>query len=334
MTSGQNEPRNAGFSLIELLVAMAVLAIIGVVMVSVTGAVQKISRQTKGQVEQFRESRRAFDRINQRLSQATLNTYYDYVDTNGVPRTSTAAASFTPFKYSRISELRYLQTNANASGFTSAIGGTNMGQAVFFQAPLGKTDTNTLSGLNSLLNTVGYFIVKGDDANFRPPTVTATKNRYRLFEVVQPTEILSIYALTSGNATNTSTTWATDVLANSNNFHRLADNVVALVFQAMYPTNATNPSAAWQVTNNYSSAPRNAATQAPEENNLPPRVKVDMSAVDEPSAQRIQDMGITLTNALNGSGLVGLEAQLISNNLNFRRFQSVVTIGPAKWSTK
>ncbi len=328
MTSRKNDPRNAGFSLIELLVAMAVLAIIGVVMVSVTGAVQRVSRQTKGQVEQFRESRRAFDRINQRLSQATLNTYFDYVDSSGKPRTSATAAAFTPQKYARISELRYLQTNASA--FTAPGGGDMKGQSVFFQAPLGKTDTNTLSGLNSLLNTVGYFVVKGDDAGFRPPTVTATKNRYRLFEVVQPTENLSIYALTSGAATNTSTTWVTDALANSNNSHRLADNVVALVFQAIYPDASGN----WQTNSNYSSAPRNTATQAPEENNLPPRVKVDMIAVDEPSAQRMQDMGITLNDAKNDVELGNLEGQLRDKNLNYRRFQSIVTVGPAKWSTK
>ena len=313
-----------GFSLLELIVAMAVLAIMAVMMLSVTSSAQRLAKQTTSRVEQFREARRAFERINQTLSQATLNPYWDYVDLNGKPRTNT---SFTPAKYFRLSELRYLQTNA--SSLAAPRGGTMAGGSAFFQAPLGKSDT--VSGLNSLLNTVGFFIERGSDSSLRPPTVTAAaKTRFRLFELLEPTENLTIYGLTSGNSTYSGTNWFTTPLANATNSHRLADNIVALVFQAQYTT------ANSLLTNsfNYTSTPQGAGTQAIEENNLPPNVRVTMIAVDETSARRIADQNIALTDATNDTLLATLEQQLSDNRLNFRRFESTVSIGPAKWSSK
>jgi uncharacterized protein (TIGR02599 family) len=294
-------------------------------------SVQKVTRQTSSKVEQFRESRRAFDRINQRLSQATLNTYYDYVDSQGNPRTAANAASFNPSRYARVSELRYLQTNADL--FKPQRNGEMKGHTVFFQAPLGQANANNLSGLDSLLNTIGYYIEKGDDSKLQPPPVKSaglpTRNRYRLYECVQPAENFSVYKHTSGQATNASTEWVEDALTEQKT-HPLAENIVALVFSAIYPDIDGN----WTNAPSYSSAPRNQTTQAIEENNLPPKVRVGMIAVDEPTASRIEAEGIDLADPKNFVELQTLEDDLIENNLNFRRFESTVTIGPAKWSTQ
>jgi len=321
----------SAFTLIELLVSMAVLALMAVMMLSVTSSAQKIARQTTSRTEQFREGRRAFERINQRLSQATLNTYWDYVDASGKPRT-TNNATFTPNKYFRISELRYLQTNA--SQLAAPRSGTMAGNAVFFQAPLGKSDT--LSGLNSILNTTGFFIEKGSDSTLLPATVSAFKNRYRLYELTEPAENLTIYKKTSGNSAVTGIDWLVDSgnnswpLANASYSHRLADNIVALLFQAQYKDASGTPTAAF----NYSSAPKGSATQPIEENNLPPNVRVTMIALDEPSARRVADGRITLTDATDDTKLAQLEKDLTDNRLNYRKFQSTVRIGPAKWSAK
>jgi uncharacterized protein (TIGR02599 family) len=318
------------FTLIELLVAMAVFSIVAFILLSMTTSVQKVAKQTSSRAEQFRESRRAFERINQRLSQATLNPYYDYVNGSGNPRTTANAASFTPSRYARISELRFLQTNASA--FTAPFGGSMKGLAVFFQAPLARTDSTSLSGLGALLNTVGYFIEKGDDSTLRPPTTAglAAKNRFRVFEFVEPTENFSVYRYTSGNATYSGTSWATESLANSSYSYPLAENIVALVFSALYP----NAAGAWQTNNTYSSAPTSGASQAITDNNLPPKVRISMIAVDDPSARRMEDASISLTDATNTATLDSLEKQLIDNRLNYRRFESTVTIGSAKWSAK
>ena len=328
MNSLKTHRKTPGFSLVELLVAMAVLAIMGIVMVSIVGSVQKVSRQTMAHAEQFRESRRAFDRINQRLSQATLNVYYDYVNASGQPRTSNNVTTFTPRNYARVSELRYLQTNASAFG--APRGGEMKGQAVFFQSPTGKADTDTLAGLNTLLNTVGYYIEKGSDDGLRPPTATKASERFRLFELVEPTENLTIYTKTSGSASYSGNDWAGVPLSNTNYSHRLADNIVALVFRAIYPDANGN----WRTNITYSSAPRGQPTQSVEENNLPPQVGVTMIAVDEVSARRIEEMGLTLTDANTDDELKELEGLLITNRLGYRRFESVVSIGPAKWSTR
>jgi uncharacterized protein (TIGR02599 family) len=318
--------KTSGFSLIELLLAMAVLALMAVMMLSVTSSAQKIAKQTTSRTEQFREGRRAFERINQRLSQATLNTYWDYVDSSGRPRTTSNATTFTPNIYARMSELRYLQTNS--SSLTAPGGGPMVGNSVFFQAPLGKSDT--LSGLNSLLNTTGFYIKKSDDSALRPATVSESKTRYRLFELTEPAENLTIYSLTSGNATTTSTAWYTTPLAVTGNSRRLADNIVALLFQAQYQNASGTPTSAF----NYTSTPRGLSSQPIEENNLPPTVRVAMIALDETSARRVAEESITLTDATDDTSLALLEKNLTDSRLNYRKFQSTVSIGPSKWSSR
>ena len=59
-----------------------------------------------------------------------------------------------------------------------------------------------------------------------------------------------------------------------------------------------------------------------------------MIAVDEPSARRIEEQGIVINDALDEAGLTTLESTLRSYKLNYRKFESTVTIGPAKWSAK
>jgi len=333
-----------GFSLIEILVAMSVLALMSVMILSVISSVQRVTKQTASRTEQFREARRAFERINQRLSEATLNTYLNYVDASGQPRT-TGTATFVPYKYARISELRYLQTGTNAASVPLTAphaNGTIIGQAVFFQAPIGQTGTNTLSSMNSLLNTVGYFLEKGSDSALRPPTVTSSpKIRYRLFELTEPTESLTIYSLTSGSSNYTGNAWFTTPLANTSYLHRLADNIVALLFEAEYLDTTGTATSSYP----YNSAPLSAGTSPTQpitENNLPSTVHVTMIAVDEASARRIQDLSIPLIDAQNddqtnpppNNSLQALENQLQKNQLNYRKFDSVVFIGSAKWSAK
>ena len=328
-----------GFSLVEILVAMAILIMMCSMIVSLTSSAQKVMKQTTARVDQFREARRAFERINQRLSQATLNTYWDYVDANGNARTVATSGTFVPNRYARISELRYYQTGTNAANVTPVAltaphGGTLIGQAVFFQAPVGFTTSGTLSSMNSLLNTVGYFLESGSDTNLRPSTVSATKNRYRLFELIEPTENLTIYSLTSGSSSYNGTAWFTTPMAPTNAAysHRLADNIVALLFQAQYTDASGNPVTMYK----YSSAPSafTSGTQAITDNNLPPNVHVTMLAVDETSARRIQDQNIPIIDAQNDDDVNALEATLQSKKLNYCKFETTLTIGASKWSAK
>lgn len=319
-----------GFSLVELLVATAVLALMSLMMLTVVNSAQRLWKQTSARTEQFREARRAFERITQRLSQATLNPYWDYVDASGFPRTTNNASSFVPARYARMSELRYLHTNA--ASLTSPRGGTLAGQAVFFQAPEGESASPALARLDSLLNTAGFFLEVGSDVSELPPTMppSAARTRYRVYELVEPSENFSIYGLTSGNALYDGADWFTGPLAVRGYSRRLADNIVAMLFRADYFDTSGNPTSAFA----YSSAPTVGASQPIEANNLPVSVRVTMVAVDENSARRIEEQALTLVDAVDEESLSRLEAQLQDERLTFQKFESTVAIGPAQWRSQ
>ena len=98
----------AGYSTIEMLVAGTVLALVLGIVMAVTGETQKLVSATAGKVEQFREARAAFDTVTRRLSQATLNTYWDY-QYNIVSKNygETTRHIKVPVRYERGSELRF-----------------------------------------------------------------------------------------------------------------------------------------------------------------------------------------------------------------------------------
>lgn len=316
-----------GFSLVEVLVSLAILIIICLISFSLIDSTQTLWRKTSSRTEQFREARRAFERITQRLSQATLNTYWDYVDSSGAPRTVTNAAVFKPHKYARQSELRYIQLNS--SSLSAPRGGQMVGQSVFFQAPLGATNDISMSSLNTIVNTVGFYIEKVSDSSFKPSFIPFSRERYRLFEFNEPSESLTVYSYTSGNSSYGGNEWFTIPLQNQNYSSRLTDNIVAMVFEAIYPDgNVIKKS------HIYSSAPIPGPIQPAEAHNLPPSVKVTMIAVDEASARRLSDLSVTLIDAVDDATLNALENQLLSLKLNFRKFQTAVQIGASKWSTQ
>jgi uncharacterized protein (TIGR02599 family) len=319
--------RHTAFSLIEVLVSMSILILICLVAFTLIDSTQKIWRQTSSRTEQFREARRAFERITQRLSQATLNTYWDYVDASGNPRTTANASTFKPHKYARQSELRYIQLNSGS--LSAPRGGVLHGQSVFFQAPLGETKSGDMSNLNTVVNTTGFYIEKGTDADFKPPFILFSKERYRLYELNEPSERLSVYSYTSGNSSYNGTEWFAKPLQETSYTSRLADNIVAMVFLAEYPDGNT-------ITKShlYSSAPVAGPVQPVETHNLPPAVRVTIIALDEISARRVQDVNITLIDAVDEDTLEDLVDQLSSLKLNFRKFESVVLIGASKWSTQ
>lgn len=63
-----------GFSLLELMVSMAVLSLVMLVLLSITGTTQSIWKQTSQRIDSFQVARSGFESMTRRLSQATLNT--------------------------------------------------------------------------------------------------------------------------------------------------------------------------------------------------------------------------------------------------------------------
>jgi uncharacterized protein (TIGR02599 family) len=330
---------SSGFSIIELLVATAVMALLLVVLVSMTGQVQSIFRSTSGKAEQFREARRAFEAVSTQLAQATLNNYWDYDDANA------------PRRYLRRSELRF--EAGRAANLVGRPAKGYPGHAVFFQAPIGLTGNRTLyGGLENLLNSWGYFVEFGNDTGLRPPFLTSTsvppRNRFRLMEMGEQTE-----SLTLPGPTGNSKMWFRKGVSISDPATRpvrtLAENVILLVvWPRLSPRDDADGNA---LTGNftYSTAPQSppVAPQPVTENQLPPVVQLCMVAIDENSARRLAEQNGTnappLVDALwfqtsteeaFKADLKSLEDSLNQKRVAYRTFNAAIPIRGAKWSKK
>lgn len=271
MISNRCARRSSAFTLVELLVSTVVLMIILLMLVAMVNQTSIIWRTSSSKVEQFRAARIAFESINRNLSQATLNSYYDYVmSKDPIP---------IPTKYIRQSDLRFVVGKASelvptAGGAKPPLSGPT--HAVFFHAPAGfvsgdtetqDTDPNkatlvpkpsVYSEMRGLLNTWGYFIEYGSDYNYRPTflntaatgfTPPPERYRYRLMEFMVPADQMQTYWHTSIQNNNTAYTdmdWFDHFLTLSATpppsggttastevrpVHMLAENIVGLILR-------------------------------------------------------------------------------------------------------
>lgn len=198
-----------GFSLIEVMVSIAVLSILLVLVLQMLNQMQITWKRTRHTVAEFKDARQGFDEMTRRLSQATLNSYWGY--------------QYRERSFSGIGNIRYAQTIVPESelhfvsgpasvlfqGASSPSGGGRPGHAVFFQGPFGfcftqdKDDRYRLQyeQLNGLLNAWGYFVEFNTDEADRPvflqtmPNAPRVRARYRLMEFRQPSEFLQLYKL-------------------------------------------------------------------------------------------------------------------------------------------
>lgn len=339
--------RHRAFTLVELLVSMAILSMLVLILLSITDATRKTWSYTNAKIEQFRDAREAFETITRRLSQATLNTYWDY----HYPNNDTEKA---PDGYVRQSELRFISGPNLVEGSPS--------HSIFFQAPLGESDS--YSGMKNLLNTCGYFVEFGSDKDSRPSFVKSPERwRFRLMELIEPTESLSLYKYTSGrendaadgeakNISYKGKEWFTDPLADAKNKRAVADNILALVLlpklangekRASDSGGELRPFEPHELAPNYTcdSTEESDDPALNPKNQLPPVVRVTMVAVDETSFNRLQGSGTTAPTLLGkyftdsskfDEDLKGLEADLVKKKLNYRIFTTDVTLKAGKWS--
>lgn len=336
--------RRSGFTIVELLVSFAVMALLMVLLAAMVGATSSTWRGTRGKVEQFQQAREAFEAVVARLSEATLNTYYDYEDAAGMLKTAANSRTFEPDRYARQSELRFL----------SGPGLAGSGHAVFFQAPGGESSDG--AGLENLLNTFGFFVELGDDKRFLPPVLDAShaRVRFRLLQYTEPAESLAIYRVTAADPQGQSRAWYQEGLADRGNVVVVAENVVALVLlpklsrQDQMAGNYSDASLAPQYL--YDSTASRSDPALNPRHQLPSMVQVTLVALDEASAARMSaadqaalktlvdglflSVGSTTDPSLPGyaKDLQTLEGFLNSRGLSYRVFQSNVPIKSAKWS--
>jgi uncharacterized protein (TIGR02599 family) len=328
-----------GFTLVEMLVSMTIVSFILFTLVAITDSTSRTWRHTTAKVEQFRDARVAFEAITRRLSQATLNTYWDY-EYEGT------GAARKPVRYVRRSELRFI----SGPGLAGDAGG-NPAHATFFQAPLGLVEDGRFGEFENLLNTWGYFITFSGDKAWRPPFIKSPERfRFRLMELMEPSDALSLYKYTGRDPDYAGQNWFTDPLGGGRApAHVLADNVLALV---LLPKLSPEDQAAGGY-NDASLAPRyryDSTQSRPEaalnpKNQLPPVVRVTMVVIDERSASRLADEFGSSMPALGIQGLFqnaddyerdlkDLEKELVNRKLSYRVFTTNVSMRGAKWSSE
>jgi uncharacterized protein (TIGR02599 family) len=318
------------------MVAVAVLALIMVMLLSMTDIMSRTWKRTTEKMQSFEGARAAFDQINANLSQAVLNTYWDYDD------------PVSPTNYVRRSELQFLSLPMTKLASAFPAGRTPVTHGLFFQAPTGRVaDKSSFGQMPTLLNAFGYFVEYGDDAPDRPgflPASVSPRYRYRLKEWRVPAEKFLLYAKSSGVTGadyrgDQSLDW---IDLQSSVPRTLAENVVAFV---AFPKNTESINLdEISLTSDYYYNSRNDGTSALEVqqvNQLPPEVEIVLVAIDEGSAIQVlnnstscPDLGTGLFTdpAKLDDDLGKLTKELTDKKIKYIVLRSTVKIRGARWS--
>ena len=345
----------AAFSLIEMMVAMGILSVLMLMLTVLLDQVQKSWRYSESRISQFREARVAFDLMTKNIGQASLNTYWDLrdEDSDGVYD-----------GYFRTSELHFISLNNAATSLPRSATQEPIGQAVFFQAPLGFS-TN-YRNLNNLFNGRGYFVSFGSDKLFKPSFVKSPdRYRFRLMEFRPPAESNQVFQ--DGQVERDKgepqefTEWYKQALSvGKGNFEShlnpLAENIIALVVSprdSLEDPNSSRGETFSKIAPNYKydsntdvGAGGGNDDFANYSQQVPPLIRLTMVAIDETSAVR-QESGGSIPTDIN-TALSGLFARTenyskdveeLSNRLNkegvainHKVFSSLVMLRSAKWS--
>jgi len=207
--------RPRGFTLIEIMVATVIMVILMGIIFQLTASMAEIWRSTAGKISAFQGSRSGFDALSRSLEQATLMTYFDYVDAQVPPQPRASSnESFKPTRYARASELHFLcgpayePAGPSRSLISGATANNVQGHAIFYQAALGLvSDTSEFGGLGELLNSVGFYVEYTDDKPVWPSFIqsmmgSTPRFRFRLMQWVQPSERFSVYRSSRPNGSD------------------------------------------------------------------------------------------------------------------------------------
>jgi uncharacterized protein (TIGR02599 family) len=325
-------PRFA-FTLLELLVGMAVLAILVVLILSATNTMSSGVRSSLKKVDAFESARVGFEMMSQGLGNAVLNPYWEYYDAGRNPRTAGNASVFVPARYGRQSDLHFMIRDISSTGIPG--GWDTVGHGVFFQAPGGDGDAAQTIGAE------GYFVAFGEDPTF--PGISGLDNpkRFRLYRWSQPPAELDVDPVSGRiNADAGDAPW----ILPTSNVHPVADNIITLV--------ARVPSTAARVTDDYfwnSRQPWTGDDQPNQMHQTPPMVELTMIAMDEPSAARLVgdvESASAAYAALDLPAATGLfkdpenyeedlervERELSSQGINYQILRLSVPVNGSRWS--
>lgn len=325
-----------------MLAAATVLVILMGILVAVMNSVSKTVRSASSKIDAFAAARAGFNLLNQKLSQATLNTYWDYDN------------PLDPTVYRRQSDLQFLIL-ANSQN-------PNYGQEVYFPSPQSYSENGNLRATSGLLNACAFFVKYGSDQNFRPASEHGSpRYRYRLMQALLPTEKFAAYNA-SPPATNDKSTletywnnywnakaWISQISNASASSYAtpLADNVIALI---VWPRlSKADDSAGTQLSDNYLYDSKSGQFDTPSQkitaNQLPPMIQVTMIMISEASAARLNMQGTPppeIEEALQNKftdvlkykqDLEEVERSLAAEHIEYNTFTSTVPLRESKWSS-
>jgi len=349
----QSPTRKPAFTLVELMVSIAILAIILTTLATVLQQASNSWRQARAQLEQFREAELALSTLSRRISDAVLNTYHDYEFPNNDPRR-------TPTRYIRQSELHFVAGQArDGTAQAPALLGPSAahGHAIFFQAPFGEHQDPAWDGLNTLLNAWGYFVEFADDLADRPPGLVdapypiAPRYRFRLRELRQPAERFQVYADDLPRLPTNSPRlydWFRQPVAASDGLTTLAENVLALIIRPLAPQGELADPTLLAPAYHYDSRAfqQNVGAAFPRERSrhqLPPLLEITLVVIDEASALRLQEINGTSQPDLGLGGLftdpkqhaddlAALQGTLSELGLDHRTLSQTIRLRNSRWS--
>jgi len=314
----QNRNKSQGFTLIEILVSMAALALLLVFLFATLDSSSRLIGHANEQIEAFQEARTAFDSLARSLRSATLNTYWDYDDPN------------QPQRYIRQSELHFVLRPGDTAGVA--------GDGIFFQSFRSyNLESGQARALTSLLNTCGFYVEFGAD---EPPENIPVKHRFRLKQLLLPGSEMRAFSSSGPQDFR----WFTDYLGQS---VTLAENVILVRAwpRSMIPQDPDDPESD-SLTSDYgynSKANADVNPQPLTANQMPPLIDLTMVAIDESSARRTEPSMITAalaglfetsTRAAYDQDMQTLETRLRSLEppVSYRIFRVTLPIEESKWS--
>lgn len=342
----------SGFSLIEMMVAIAILMVILTAIFEIVDKTRATFNYSQSKVAQFRTARSAFQTMTRRISQAVLNTYWDYDDPED------------PLQYQKQSELHFVvgPSGSPLGDFPELLGGgeTRPGHAIFFQGPFNYSADRDNRNFDTLLNSWGYYIEFGSDEKFLPPFMRGREGiseryRFRLMEFRPPTEKMLVYGeeLKKQPPGFDFYQWFKSL---ADDYSRpIAENVIALIISPRRSRNDTPIDEVndlpWDIAPDYyynsrefqRSSESNEPRFQVSKHQLPSLLHITLITIDDRSAikleeefgQNVPDLQFDslFQNASRyEADLETLENRLLELNLTYQVFTDTVAMRAAKWT--
>ena len=237
--AGGRSPRSPGFTLVELLVSVAIFALLMVVVLNLIGVAQNAVTTQRARSGEFREARAVLERMADAVSGATLHSYWAYGDYNTHRRVD----------YVRTSDGHFV---SGPVGSLLAADHPAPGHGVFFQTLEGQApgpDGSVVGQPFNLVQCLGFYVDFNSDLEFRPAFLRdATdlypeRRRFRLMEFRLPSEESVIYSSevdlnNESTPRNQAMRWFRGPFRNGGSVRDhsiiLADNVLGLIIAPRY----------------------------------------------------------------------------------------------------